>query len=150
MRFSVLIVYLIFIFALLVSCLDEKAGKKHSDSEIRTVSGRVVAVADGDTLTVLDSHKVQQKIRLAGIDTPEKSQSFGKRAKNLEVVPPGTLENIVAHTAQSSVIEKIVTIEPVSAKREVTVNNDSVEYISYDQPEDFTLLYPVSEPDTDD
>ena len=46
-----------------------------------TVTGRVVGVADGDTITVLDSDMVQHKIRLAGIDAPEKKQAFGNRAK---------------------------------------------------------------------
>ena len=40
--------------------------------------GHVVGVADGDTITVLDKHKVQHKVRLMGIDAPEKSQPFGK------------------------------------------------------------------------
>jgi endonuclease YncB( thermonuclease family) len=44
--------------------------------------GRVVKIADGDTLTVLDGARVQHKIRLAGIDAPEKSQAFGTQAKN--------------------------------------------------------------------
>ena len=38
-------------------------------------------MADGDTLTVLDSAKTQHKIRLAGIDAPEKAQPFGDRSK---------------------------------------------------------------------
>jgi endonuclease YncB( thermonuclease family) len=46
-----------------------------------TIDGRVVAIADGDTLTVLDSKNQQHKIRLAGIDAPEKSQPFGTRSK---------------------------------------------------------------------
>jgi len=46
-----------------------------------TVTGRVVGVADGDTITVLDADKIQHKIRLAGIDAPEKKQAFGKRSK---------------------------------------------------------------------
>jgi len=46
-----------------------------------TLAGRVVGVADGDTITVLDSDKVQHKIRLAGIDAPEKKQPFGNRSK---------------------------------------------------------------------
>jgi endonuclease YncB( thermonuclease family) len=46
-----------------------------------TIVGRVVGVADGDTITVLDAQRVQHKIRLAGIDAPEKSQPFGNRSK---------------------------------------------------------------------
>ena len=46
-----------------------------------TVTGRVVGVADGDTITVLDAEKAQHKIRLAGIDAPEKKQAFGNRSK---------------------------------------------------------------------
>ena len=44
-------------------------------------SGNVVGVADGDTITVLDADKVQHKIRLTGIDAPEKKQPFGNRSK---------------------------------------------------------------------
>lgn len=46
-----------------------------------TIDGRVVGVADGDTITVLDAVLVQHKIRLAGIDAPEKKQAFGQRSR---------------------------------------------------------------------
>jgi endonuclease YncB( thermonuclease family) len=46
-----------------------------------TISGRVVGVADGDTITVLVSGRDQVKIRLAIIDAPEKAQAFGQRSK---------------------------------------------------------------------
>ena len=52
-------------------------GGAASDAEIR---GRVVKVADGDTITILDAENTQRKIRLYGIDAPEKSQAFGKAA----------------------------------------------------------------------
>lgn len=42
--------------------------------------GRVVRVADGDTLTILDSNNNQHKIRLHGIDSPERNQAHGKAA----------------------------------------------------------------------
>ena len=44
-------------------------------------SGMVVGVADGDTITVLDEQQKQHKVRLAGIDAPEKKQAFGTRSK---------------------------------------------------------------------
>ena len=45
------------------------------------LEGRVVRIADGDTLTVLDADQVQHRVRLAGIDAPERAQPFGERAK---------------------------------------------------------------------
>lgn len=46
-----------------------------------TLEGKVIAVADGDTITILDANKRQHKIRLAQIDAPEKSQAFGNQSK---------------------------------------------------------------------
>jgi endonuclease YncB( thermonuclease family) len=61
----------------------------------------VVGVADGDTITVLrDKHP--EKIRLYGIDCPEKRQAFGKRAKQF---------------TSDMVFGKVVEIEPVATDR---------------------------------
>jgi endonuclease YncB( thermonuclease family) len=46
-----------------------------------SLSGVVVGVADGDTLTVLDLRLQQHRVRLAGIDAPEKRQPFGQRSR---------------------------------------------------------------------
>ena len=46
-----------------------------------SITGRVVGVSDGDTITMLVSANTQHKIRLSGIDAPEKKQSFGQRSK---------------------------------------------------------------------
>lgn len=43
--------------------------------------GRVVGVSDGDTITVLDSEKKQHKVRINGIDAPEKGQAFGELSR---------------------------------------------------------------------
>jgi len=43
-------------------------------------SGRVVGISDGDTIKVMHNGRAE-KIRLYGIDCPEKGQAFGQRAK---------------------------------------------------------------------
>ena len=44
------------------------------------ITGKVIAVADGDTITVLIGHR-EIKVRLTEIDAPEKKQVFGSRSK---------------------------------------------------------------------
>jgi len=46
-----------------------------------TLLGKVINVADGDTITILDDTNTQHKIRLTGIDAPEKRQAFGNVSK---------------------------------------------------------------------
>ena len=46
------------------------------------IVGRVVGVSDGDTITVLDDlDKGRFRVRLSGIDAPEKKQAFGQKSK---------------------------------------------------------------------
>ncbi len=42
----------------------------------------VVGVSDGDTITALTPEKQQIKVRLKGIDAPEKAQAFGQKSKS--------------------------------------------------------------------
>lgn len=46
-----------------------------------SIQGIAIGVADGDTITILDSANTQHKVRLRGIDAPEKSQPFGRDSK---------------------------------------------------------------------
>lgn len=46
-----------------------------------TIAGKVVAVTDGDTVKVLTADKQEVKVRLFGIDAPEKAQDYGQKAK---------------------------------------------------------------------
>ncbi len=42
-----------------------------------SLTGKVVKITDGDTLTILDANYEEHKIRLAGIDAPERKQAYG-------------------------------------------------------------------------
>jgi micrococcal nuclease len=48
---------------------------------ISTINGKIVGVTDGDTVKLLTSDSTEIKIRLEGIDCPEKNQAFGQKAK---------------------------------------------------------------------
>lgn len=45
------------------------------------LEGLVIHVADGDTLTVMDDGLQRHRVRIAGIDAPERGQPFGSRAR---------------------------------------------------------------------
>lgn len=47
----------------------------------QSLSGKIVKVSDGDTVILLDKENNQHKIRLHGIDAPEKGQDYGNRSK---------------------------------------------------------------------
>jgi endonuclease YncB( thermonuclease family) len=61
----------------------EEIGKAREGEPIPDfdLTGKVVRIADGDTVSILDKTNTQHKIRLYGIDTPERDQPYGKVAK---------------------------------------------------------------------
>jgi len=64
-------------------------------------TGQVVAVTDGDTIKVLQDGR-ETKVRLYGVDTPEKKQAFGQKAKGFTA---------------SLVAGRMVDVEPVDQDR---------------------------------
>lgn len=60
-----------------------------------TLEGKVIRNADGDTITVLMDDLRQIKIRLYGVDTPEKAQPYGHRAKQFTAAKIGNKKVIV-------------------------------------------------------
>lgn len=49
----------------------------------RDLTGRVVGVSDGDTLTLLANGRDQYRVRLAEIDAPEGGQPYGRNARRM-------------------------------------------------------------------
>jgi len=54
--------------------------KTPSTEALEKFTGKTVGVIDGDTIEVMRLGKIE-KVRLAGVDCPEKKQAFGTRAK---------------------------------------------------------------------
>ncbi len=52
-----------------------------SIANAENIVGKVIGVMDGDTVEILDQSKNTIRIRLEGIDAPEKAQPFGNRSK---------------------------------------------------------------------
>ncbi|WP_255490576.1 thermonuclease family protein [Dysgonomonas sp. 511] len=68
MRYIILLLSL----CLLSSCQPQGEG----------LMGEVVSVADGDTMTIQTSDGRRIKVRLEGIDAPERGQDYGTKARN--------------------------------------------------------------------
>jgi len=70
-------ILLLFSFIVFASCNNNNNHKSESNSE----TGQVVGIIDGDTYDILlDGHKTV-RIRMEGIDAPEKGMPFYKKAK---------------------------------------------------------------------
>lgn len=65
-------------FATLSICAALLACLGHARADV--LEGQVVGITDGDTVTVLVDRR-EVKVRVAGIDAPEKKQAFGQRSK---------------------------------------------------------------------
>jgi micrococcal nuclease len=75
--------FVLFTSAILsILLIPASCGSKTRDkADRKTIFGKVVGITDGDTFTILTEDKNEERIRLYGIDCPEKKQAFGAVAK---------------------------------------------------------------------
>ena len=118
----------------LAAVTSSAEGKPHY-----TLAGKVVAISDGDTLTILDEAKTQHKIRLAGIDAPEKGQTFGTKAR----------ENLAAKVFGQNVRVDVIDVDRYHREvgriflgerfinMEMVTDGFAWRYMQYDKPGEF-------------
>lgn len=95
--------------------------------------GKVVSVTDGDTIKVLDPGGQQVKVRLYGIDSPEKKQSFGQVATKYtaNMIAGKTVEIEEVDRDRYGRIVGIVLIGGVNVNQELVSNGYAWVYHQY-------------------
>ena len=83
-------------------------------------NGKVVSVTDGDTIKVLHDGE-QVKVRLYGIDTPEKKQAYGQTAKKItaSLVAEKTVNVSVLDTDRYGRSVALVTVDGTNVNRKL-------------------------------
>jgi endonuclease YncB( thermonuclease family) len=116
-----------------------------SHSVFSQLVGKVVSVADGDTFTMLVNNE-QIRIRLHGIDCPEKSQDFGNVAKQFlsgyvfgKVV---TVQNMDTDRYGRTV--GMVTIDGINVNEKLLEAGLAWHYIKYDKNPKWTEVEEVA------
>ena len=98
------------------------------------VEWRVVNVADGDTITCLDDGNTQHRIRIDGIDAPERGQPFGQASKRaLSDLVFG--KQLTLHTTGTDRYKRTlarVTIGDIEVEAQVIATGHAWRYSRYD------------------
>lgn len=79
MKLTLHIAVCIFLSFLLVSCYQNK---HCTNCDVKIIKGKIIKIVDGDTYDLLTQEKKSYRIRMNGIDAPEKGMSFYKVSKN--------------------------------------------------------------------
>lgn len=107
------------------------------------LNGKVVSVSDGDTFTMLIQGDRQVKVRLHGIDCPEKRQDFGTVAKEY------TSGQVFGKIVQARVLKKdqyrrsvaiVILPNGKNLNQELLRAGMAWHYIKYDKSAEFALL----------
>ena len=97
------------------------------------ITGRVVGVHDGDSITVLAAGNEQLKVRLEGIDAPELKQPFSQQSKQaLSGLVFGKMVNLlVTGTDRYKRTLAVVMVDGVKVNREMVRRGLAWRYDKY-------------------
>jgi len=97
------------------------------------ITGRVVGVHDGDSITVLASGNAQLKVRLDGIDAPELKQPFSQQSKQAlsGLVFGKTVNLLVTGTDRYKRTLAVVMVAGLNVNREMVIQGLAWRYEKY-------------------
>ena len=103
---------------------------------------KVVSISDGDTFTGLDSQNRQVKVRLHGIDAPEKAQAFGNVSRKAlgDLIEGKTVEVQQVDKDRYGRVVANVHVGGVHVNRELVAKGLAWRYVQYDKKGEFTQV----------
>ena len=103
---------------------------------------KVVSISDGDTFTGLDSQNRQVKVRLHGIDAPEKAQAFGNVSRKAlgDLIEGKTVEVQQVDKDRYGRVVANVHVGNVYVNRELVAKGLAWRYVQYDKKGEFTQV----------
>jgi micrococcal nuclease len=106
------------------------------------MAGQVIGISDGDTFTILGEHQQPVRVRLYGVDAPEKSQDYGKAAKQYlsDLIFGKNIELHEIDIDQYGRIVAIVKVDSVVVNEELLSAGMAWHYIHYDHNPKWTAL----------
>lgn len=109
------------------------AGVHEARAQSEVVTGRVVGVHDGDSITVLAAGNVQLKVRLDGIDAPELKQPFSQQSKQAlsGLVFGKTVNLLVTGTDRYKRTLAVVMVAGLNVNREMVLRGLAWRYERY-------------------
>lgn len=104
-----------------------------------TLTGKVVKVADGDTITILSEKNEQIRIRFSGVDCPEKSQAFGQKAKEFTAnLCAGKQVKVISQSKDRyGRVLGVVMVNGVNVNKEILKAGLAWHYKQYDKSQEF-------------
>jgi len=102
-------------------------------------TGKVVSITDGDTIIVRQSGGPSVKVRLIGIDAPERGQAFGTRARQElgELVAGQTVEIVGTEKDRYGRLLGDVRHDGRSINLEMVKRGFAWAYVEYDPPAEY-------------
>ncbi len=103
---------------------------------------KVVSISDGDTFTGLDSQNRQVKVRLHGIDAPEKAQAFGNVSRKSlgDLIEGKSVEVQRVDKDRYGRVVANVHVGGTHVNRELVAKGLAWRYVQYDKKAEFTLV----------
>jgi len=104
----------------------------------QTIEGKVISVADGDTIDILTADNTKYRVRFFGIDAPEKKQAYGAEARELlsEKILGKTVSVLVVNTDNYGRSVAKVMLGERYINLEMVAEGAAWHYVAYAKNED--------------